>query len=213
MKSIIKSNVFSLSALLLLTFILIYITDRYILTVNFYETSGDPLAGIPGQEKGVYESLQKWIYLSSVLYIVIKILLIALILYTGLYLSDHPVPFDRIFNVTILSEFIFLVPAAVKFFWFHLEYPEGTLSDWHRIYILSALSLFESAPADWYYVLQTLNIFELGYWFSLAFGIYRISGMSYDQSLKIVLVSYLPALFIWMATVTFFTLMLFPATG
>src|SRR5258707_4214345 len=106
MKSVVKSNIFSLSALFALTFILIYLTNHYILTINFYENSGDPVAGVPGEESKVYESLQKWIYLSSAAYLLIKLLFIALILYTGLYLNGHSVPFVKIFNVTILADFI-----------------------------------------------------------------------------------------------------------
>jgi hypothetical protein len=199
--------------LLSLTFLLIYLTDHYILTINFYENSGDPVAEVPAQESVVYESLQKWIYLASAFYLLIKLFFISLVLYTAFYLSNHPVPFGKVFNVAVLADFIFLIPAVSKFFWFQYKYPEGTLADWHRVYILSALSLFDSAPADWYYALQTLNVFEVAYWFSLAYGIYKISSLDYDRSLKLVVCSYVPALFIWVATVTFCTLVMFPSTG
>jgi hypothetical protein len=192
---------------------LIYLTDHYILTINFYENSGDPVAGVPAQESVVYESLQKWIYLASALYLFMKLFFISLVLYTALYLSSHPVPFGKIFNVAVLADFIFLIPAAIKFFWFQYKYPDGTLADWHRVYVLSALSLFDSAPADWYYALQTLNAFEVTYWFLLAYGLHKISSMDYDQSLRLVVCSYVPALFIWVATVTFCTLVMFPNTG
>lgn len=213
MKFIVKSNILSLFILLGITFILIYITNRYILTINFYENSGDPVSGIPEQEGRVYDNLQKWIYLSSALYLLIKLFLISLVLYTGLYLSDHPVDFERIFNITIWAEFIFFVPAIIKMSWFHYYYPNGTLTDWHKYYVLSALSFVDYAPADYYYALQTINVFEIGYWFLLAFGIYKASGMDYDLSLKTVFLSYLPALFIWVCVVTFCSLMMFPSTG
>ena len=213
MKSIVKSNIFGLIGLLSTTFILIYITNHYILTISFYESNGDPVAGIPDQESQVYENLQKWIYLSSVIYLLIKLFLIALILYTALYLSEHPIQFNKIFNVVLIAEFIFFIPAIAKILWFHYQYPAGTLTDWHKVYIFSALSLFEFAPADWSYALQTLNAFEVGYWFLLAFGIYKVSGMNYDQCLRIVVLAYLPTLFISVATVTFFILMMFPNTG
>jgi hypothetical protein len=213
MKNIIKSGLFALCVLIGLTLFLIYITDRYILTVNFYENSGDPVSEIPGKTAGVFATMQRWIYLSSAVYLLVKITLIALILHTGLYLSDQTISFKKIFRVTVLAEFIFLIPAAVKIIYFHYWYPVGTLSDWHRCYVLSALSLVDAVPADWTYALQTLNVFEVGYWFILAFGIYRISGMRYDRSLALVICSYLPALVIWVAAVTFFTLMMFSNMG
>jgi hypothetical protein len=87
------------------------------------------------------------------------------------------------------------------------------LLDWHRFYVLSAITVFGSAPADWFYALQTLNMFEIGYWFLLAYGISRITEMNFDRSLRIVVFSYVPALFLWLAVVTFCCLMLFPGTS
>src|ERR1700743_2323692 len=146
MKSVVRSNILGLTGLLTITFVLIYITDHYILTIGFYENNGDPVAGAPGQEARVYENLQKWIYLSSAIYLFIKLFLTALILYTALCLSEHIVPFNKIFNVVIIAEFIFFIPAIIKLLWFHYRYPTGTLSDWHNVYIFSALSLFKQAP-------------------------------------------------------------------
>jgi hypothetical protein len=213
MNAYIKSNILSLCALIALSFALISATNHYILTVNFYDNSGDFLSGIPDQEGAVFESLQKWIYLSSAVYLVFKLALISLILYTALYLSGQPVRYARIFNVVTLSEFIFFIPAIIKIFWFHYEYPNGTLIDWQKLCIFSALSLFNSAPADWYYPLQTLNLFEILYWFLLAFGISKITTLNFDGSLRMVALSYLPALFIWAAIVAFCTLMIIPNAG
>jgi len=213
MKFTSKSALLSLLAYMALTFFLIYITDHYILTINFYESSGDLVSAIPDQEQKVYESLQQWIYISSAVYLVIKFCLISLTLYTGLYLFDRPVAFSKIFQVTVLAEFIFFIPAIFKIFWFHFMLPNGTLIDWHKFYFLSALSLFNNVAADWSYALQTLNIFEVGYWFLLAYGIFKTSNLTYDQSLKIVICSYVPTLLIWVASVTFFTLLMFSGTA
>lgn len=208
-----KTAGISLVLLVAVTLLLIFITDRYILTINFYDNSGDPVAGIPAREKQVYENLQQWIYLSSAIYLVVKISLIALILYTALYLAGCHLRYIGVFQVVICAEAIFLVPASAKILLFHVYYPHGTLSDWHKFYIGSAITLFDTAPADWLYALQTLNIFEVAYWFALALGISRLSKLSFDRSLQIVLYSYIPVLLIWIAAVTFFILMMFPGTG
>ena len=212
MKLLLKNSCLG-AILVLLTFVLIYITNRYILTVGFYSNSDDPLSGIPGQDVSIYENLQRWIYISSALYLLLKLSAISLVLYIALYLADQQVNYAEIFNITVLSEFIFLVPAIIKIASFHYIFPQGTLQDWRQYYILSALSLFKNAPADWSYALQTFNVFEIAYWFLLAFLIHRRSNLNYDRSLRIVICSYLPALLIWVASVTFCTLMLFPANG
>jgi hypothetical protein len=213
MKSLFKNGTLALVLLLMLTFLLICITAHHVLTVGFYENSGDPLSGIPGQDLSVYETLQKWIYISSAVYLLFKLGVITLILHTALYLNNQDVSIGKIFRVTVLAEFIFLIPATVKIISFPYTFPHGTLLDWHRYYVLSLLSLFENAPADWYYALQTFNVFEIGYWFLLAYGISKISPLNYDRSLRIVVTAYVPALVIWIAAVTFFTLVMFPSTG
>jgi hypothetical protein len=210
MNSVLKSNLFCLAALIGITFIIISATNRYILTVNFYNVSGSYLAGNPEQESAVFESLQKWIYLSTAGYLVTKLFIISLILYTALYFVDQQVGFNRIFNVVTLSEFIFLLPAIIKILWFHCEYPSGTLAQWQNMHILSAMSLFGTVSPDWYYPLQTFNLFEIAYWFLLSFGLSKITTMDYDQSLRIVLFSYVPVLFIWICVVVFCTLMILP---
>ncbi|QEM07215.1 hypothetical protein DIU31_028325 [Mucilaginibacter rubeus] len=196
-----------------LSLILVSITSHFILTIKFFENSNEYLSGIPGQETGIYNSLQKYLYLSNILYGIFKLTLIALIINTGLYLSDVNVAFGKTFLITVLCEFIFLVPAIIKIFWFKHYYPNGTLTDWHRVYILSALSLVDKVPADWYYPLQTLNVFEVAYWFLLAFGIKKISKLNFDQSLRIVVLSYVPALFVWIAFISFCTVILSPGNA
>lgn len=208
-----KTAGISLIVLIALTLLLIYITDRCILTLDFYDNSGDPVAGIPAQEKQAYENLQQWIYLFSACYLIVKITLIALILYTALYLAGHRARFRGVFQVVVYAEAIFLIPAVAKIIFFHRYYPHGTLSDWHKFYIGSAVTLFDSAPADWFYALQSLNIFELSYWFALALGLSRLTDLSFDRSLRLVLCSYVPGLLVWIAAVTFFILMMFPSTG
>jgi hypothetical protein len=213
MKFFYKYGTLSLAMLLLLTFLLIYLTDHFILTAGFYQLNGDPLYGIPGRDLNIYEALQKWVYISSAAYLLVKLGVIALIIHTGMYLHNFEAPFRNIFKIIVLSEFLFLLPAAIKILSFNYTFPNGTLLDWHRYYVFSALTLFDSAPADWYYALQTFNLFEIAYWFLLGFGIAKISGLKYDHALRIVVTTYVPALVVWIAAVTFFTLMMFPATG
>jgi hypothetical protein len=213
MKIMLNNGKLNLIILLLLTFGLIYITGERILTISFYESSGDPLSGFAGQGSKVMESLQSWIYVSSAVYLLLKLGIITLILHTGLYLNDQDIPIGRIFRITVLSDFIFLIPAAVKIFSFHYAFPNGTLLDWHHYYFLSALSIFNEVPADWSYALQSLNVFEVTYWFALAYGISKISRLSFDRSLQVIVLYYVSAFVSWIAAVTFFTLMMFPATG
>jgi hypothetical protein len=213
MKSVFKFDIFSGAMLLLFSLLLLSVTNHYILTINFFDNSGEYLSAQPGDEAKTYDALQKYIYLSTILYISIKVVLIALIIYTALYLQDQQINFSSALNIVIRAEYIFLLAAVLKIVWFKYEYPNGTLSDWHKTYIFSALSIADNPAADWYYPLQTINLFEIAYWFLLAQGIYKSTSLTYDQSLRVVAFSYVPALFIWVATIAFCTVMLFPANA
>jgi hypothetical protein len=200
-----------LGILLAASLFLVWLTNQLVLTAAFYQAS-DAL-GLPGEGDRVYAELQQWIYLSAAAYLLVKVSLTALVLYTALYLAEQPVQFTEIFRVVVLAEFVFVAAAAIKLAWFHFYYPAGTLPDWHRVYMLSALSLTGPVPADWSYALQTLNLFEIGYWFLLAYGIFKLTALSFDRSLRLVLTAYLPALLIWVVLVTFCTLLLFPSNA
>jgi hypothetical protein len=213
MNLLLKNSKVNLLVLTFATFVLVYITNHYILTVSFFENGSDPLSAIPGEGLKIYESLQIWIYFATATCLFIKLIAISTIIYTALYINDHQVPFGKIFNIIVLAEFMFLIPAIIKLVSFPILYPAGTLTDWRQFFIFSALSLFKGAPADWNYCLETLNVFEVGYWFVLAFGISKITKLSFDKSIQIVVCYYLPALFIWVITVTFCTLLLFPGLG
>jgi hypothetical protein len=207
-----KHNAFTtiglIGLLIGLSLLTICLTDKYILTADFYIAGGDIFDESPARELQMYSNLGKWIYFFSAVYLIIKIAVISLLLGTACYLNDLDVPYRKIMNVVAVSELIFLLPAAVKIFHFY-----GTSIDrqnWNSYYFLSAMQLFHNIPSDWILVFQTLNLFEFAYWFFLARGIFKIAKLSYDRSLRIVLYSYVPALFIWVVTVTFCSVLLFP---
>lgn len=203
----------NLIVLIILSCFLVFLADKYILTSVFFTRNGQYLSGIPEQELKVYDMIQKWIYFSAGTYLLVRIVIITLILYTALYLSEVSVSFKKVLRTVILAEYIFLVPAIIKFFHFYLKGSIFTLEEWNLYYPLSAMQLVGTVPADWHYSLQTLNLFEVLYWFLLAAGIHQIACLSYDESLKLVVRSYLPSLLIWVALLTFLTVIYFPATS
>lgn len=198
------------SALVAITLTLICITNRYILTVNFYERNGQPISGIPDMQSLVYDRVKGVIYLYSVIYLGVKIIVISLLLATGLYFFDVQVSYLKLLRVVILCEFVFLIPAAAKICIFWHDRDMVDLITWQNYYFLSAASLFPDIKPAFLLPLQTLNIFELAYWLLLAGGIERIASVKFEKGLKVVLSSYLPALFVWVIFVIYFTIVYFP---
>ncbi|MGZ3821421.1 MAG: hypothetical protein ACXVB6_12565, partial [Mucilaginibacter sp.] len=176
---------------------LIGFTNKFILTVDFYERNGQPVSGIPEMELIVYQNIKHCIYFYSAFYLIGKLFLITLILYAGLYYSDMNVSFRDILRIVTQAEFIFLIPAIVKIWWFYYYGYNDSLEQWQSFYFLSAASLMDYIKPVFLYPLQCFNAFELSYWFILASGIKSLTGIGFDRSLKVVLISYVPALLTW----------------
>jgi hypothetical protein len=192
------------------TLLLIYVSNHLIFTKSLFDQSGNPLDALHGKDLAVFAKLAKSVYYEAIVYLLLKIFLIALIIFAALYLSGHPLAYVRVLHIVILSEFVFLLGALLKVIWFHFYYPQGTMMDWHSVYTLSLLTMFKNVPADWYYPLQTLNAFELGYWLLLGYGIAIHTRLTFYRSLLLVFASYVPALCAWITVVLFFTLLYFP---
>ena len=202
--------IFLLVALIAATLFLIYITNEYILTVNFYERNGQPVSGIPDMESLVYQNIKKVIYLYTVIYITGKVLAVSCLLATGLYFFDFRVSFRELLRFVIACEFIFLVPAAGKVWWFWQDRNTVDLITWQNFYFLSGTSFVPEVKPAFLMPLQTLNVFEVAYWFLLATGIEKITSVPFGRALQIVCLSYIPALFIWVIFVVYFTVVNFP---
>ena len=208
-----KNYIFNLLVLSLVSCLLVWLTDKFILTNEFFIRNGQSLSGKPEQEAQTYQLIQKYIYLSAVAYLMLRVFTVSLILYTALYLSEVAVPYKKILSGVTLAEFIFLVPAIIKITHFYLIGSGFTLSEWQAYYAFSVLSLLENVPADWQYAAQTINLFECIYWFLLATVVHKTANINFDTSLRIVVRSYLPALLIWICLLTFLTIIYFPANS
>jgi hypothetical protein len=206
----ITNTILLIITLLVISLGLIAFTNKYILTVNFYDKNAQPVSGIPELESVVYQNIQRTIYIYSVICQVVKITLISLIIFTGLYYTEIKTPLRNVFRIVVLAEFIFFIPAIVKVWRFYYYCTDASLQQWQQYYFLSAASLTEYVKPVFLYPFQTFNAFELGYWFLLAAGIRSITGVNFDRALRVVLFSYVPALLIWVVVVVFFTMVYFP---
>jgi hypothetical protein len=204
------SLILLMAALVGATLALLFITNRYILTVNFYERNGQPVSGIPDMESLVYDRIKSVIYLYAVIYLLVKVGVISIILATGLYFFNTEISFRKILRVVILCEFIFLIPAAAKICWFWQTRQIVDLITWQNFYFLSAAMLTPDVKPAFLLPLQTLNVFEVAYWYLLATGIAGITSLRFDKALRVVCLSYIPALFIWVIFVVYCTVVYFP---
>jgi len=146
-------------------------------------------------------------YFLIILTILIRVFIVSFFLFIGTTLSGYEVKFKQLFNISIKADFIFIIPLLIKIFWIQLEINNINIKDIEYFYPLSLIQLINPREIDplWIYPFQTINLFEVSYWFILAFGIYRITKINYNESLSLIVKSYIPALALWITLVMFFS--------
>ncbi|GAB4016115.1 hypothetical protein GCM10028808_43520 [Spirosoma migulaei] len=136
----------------------------------------------------------------------IKFSFVTICLSLGLFLLNKPFQMGQVFKIVMLSELVFFTASIVKTFYFLFLHPDFTPLELQYFYPLSMLQLtnINTVTSYWLYPLQLANVFELGYILVLAYGLYKSDQLtSYSKSLEVTFASYIPALFLWIATVVF----------
>jgi hypothetical protein len=155
---------------------------------------------------------KKWNWMGYIffpIFLIIKTSLITSTLYIGTFFSNtSEIKYKNLFSIVIVSEFIFLLVPIFKIAWFYFFEANYDLVDIQYFYPLSAINIIGyDGIEQWYiYPLQVLNLFELTYIILLSYKIGKLTKSNTDKGLKIVCISYLPALFLWVFIVMFFTL-------
>ncbi len=113
----------------------------------------------------------------------------------GVVLGNYKISFKKLFHIVMVSEAIFLLPAMIKIVWFMFIRTDYGLADLQFFYPLSLLSIFEGGTVAqwWLYPLQLFNIFEVVYWFALAYGLHVVLKKSVNDMLGFVLSTYAKA--------------------
>jgi len=159
-----------------------------------------------------FDFKNKWGWISNFivpLYIAAKVSIVSIILNIGSYcLTLKNLSYKSLWNITVKAEFIFLIVGICKIFWFYFFQTDYTLKDIQYFYPLSALNItgYENLETWFIYPFQVLNLFEISYVIYLGFQIGKLTSTNTDYGLKIVGLSYVPTLLLWVATVMFFTL-------
>jgi hypothetical protein len=157
------------------------------------------------------DSTKKWSWISYSLipfFYFIKFTLVAACISTGLYFQENRFRFKEAFGLAIWAEGVFILVAVVKLLWFVLVQTNYTLQDLQFFFPLSTLNFFDVKHLEPYlvYPLQVLNLFEIVYWFVLAYGIKKMVGISLERGMTVVASSYGVGLVIWVVFVVFLTL-------
>ena len=161
----------------------------------------------------LFEGFQSmsWIsYVISPVILLIKFSLISLVLYIGIIFNNlqYKVPLGSVFRVVIASDIIFLLASLTKFFWFYIFAGNYDLNDINFFYPLSLINIFKADEIEkiWIYPMQTVNLFHIVYLVMLSYGLHNVCKIEKYDSDKIVLLSYLPGLVLWLTLIMFISI-------
>jgi len=199
----------------ILIFLLISITvlfqhllDVEELVHNFYS---EQLA--QEQIEKLLESQAKWAWLGYAiipLLILIRSSLVALCLSVGafFYEMERKIPFKDFFRIALAGEFVLVLVGYFKLGYFYFIKTDYTLLDLQQYSPLSYINFLDLGKIQpWLvYPLQTINLFEIAYFFVLTYGLWKLLKNKFSKSLEIVAISYGSGLLIWLGLVMFLTL-------
>ena len=193
--------------------LLIVISEITKLLLNYDKLIYNSLSEqLTSEQVSHFFALQKkwqWIgYIFLPVLVLLKTLIIATILFIGLFFFNIKLKFNAIWNVVLNAEFIFLLVPVFKIIWFYFFKTTYTLEDVQYFLPLSAINIINYNDLEtWFiYPFQVLNFFELAYVIYLGYQIGKLTNTNTDNGLKIVGFSYVPALLLWVSTVMFFSL-------
>lgn len=203
-------NKTSVIILMLLTFCL-GVLSNYLIDANklFINSLTEQFSFNQIQEIITIQKKWKWIgYLFTPIFLMLKISIIAVILDVGYFFFGKEIKYKKLFNIVVKAEFIFLLVIVFKIVWFYFFQPNYTLEDLQYFYPLSALNIVGYQGLDtWFiYPFQVVNLFEVAYWFVLAYLIGKEINETTEKGFSIVASSYGVGLLIWVVGMMFLTL-------
>jgi hypothetical protein len=130
----------------------------------------------------------------------IKFTVVGFILWTGCFMWGYKVSFAKCWQVSMIAELVFFVPAILKTLWFILFQTETNYWEFQAFYPLSMMAFFDYAEVAprYLYVNKSLNLFEVAYWVVLTYGIDYAARKKKSVANAIVFTTYVPLFFFWL---------------
>lgn len=199
---------------LLLFLILIILSLAVSFTMNTLVLTDDVyyyffMERFPTEKIGELLELRKEnaLYMYFVLPVVssLKILMVAICLFAGVFFANIKGSFSSMFKVVINAEFIFLLATTITIIWFGFIQEEYTLNDIRNFSPFSLYSVFGYPDSDFWlkYILKMISLFQIMYVLLLAEGLRKVLLVPFTSSLKIVTISYGLGFILWITMVLF----------
>ena len=112
----------------------------------------------------------------------------------------YKVTYSDCWGIALISEFIFVVPEIIKIVWFTAVDTDPALNTVRMFYPMSMINFYdyEEIGKQFIYPLKALNVFEVGYWGLLIYGIHSYARKKLEIAVVIVASSYVLLFLIWL---------------
>lgn len=208
-----KTKTFLLFFIILFAFTINGLLSKLILNINelLFNSLLEQLT--QDEVERIVNNQQKWEWVGYAIIPIIVLIrsgLVTICLSVGMffYNMDHTYKFKQFFRIALLGEFVLVLVGFFKLCYFYFIKTDYTLQDLQQYYPLSYINFLDLDKIEpWLiYPLQTINLFEITYFFVLVYGLWKLLKNNFLKSLEIVTVSYGSGLIIWLGLVMFFTL-------
>ena len=146
-------------------------------------------------------------YPIAALMLLIKTSLIALCLYVGTIFFNQNITFGTLFRYSLLAQVVFFVQGTVKLVFF-MTTPDLTLETLQFFGPLSIGAFFQFTESETWlaFLLNSLNLFQLAFWFLLAYLLKDQLKRTLSRSLEFVMSTYVIGWLLWTLFITFLNL-------
>ncbi|WP_339701493.1 hypothetical protein [uncultured Roseivirga sp.] len=190
--SINKTMVFIL--ICIISFLLLFIQQTFIISeINAFKF-------MDGMESLVFQAIAGLKYIGVPIVYAWKFTLIGFVLWTGCFLWGYRVTYKQCWQIAMFAEMIFFIPEILTILWFFFIDTDPTYWDVKAFEPLSYMNFFnhEEVPEKYWYVNSALNVFEIGYWILLTYGVNFAARKKKSIANAIVFTTYVPLFLLWL---------------
>ena len=177
----------------------------------YYQTFGEQVALDRIDELFEFREKWKWIgYVIVPLMLLFKISLVAVSLNIGTLFAGYKIGYKKLFQIAMIAETVFLTGALSKTLYLVLFKEVRVMQDIQYFYPFSLLGFFDDPQKTieryLIYPLQTINLYEITYFLSLALGLHWVLKKPYKTTFVLTVASYGIGLLIWMVLIVFMSI-------
>ncbi len=139
-------------------------------------------------------------YLTIPLIYAWKFTVVGFVVWVGCFMMGYRVTYGQCWRVVMASELVWFLPETLKILYFLFISTDPDYYQIQAFYPFSLMNLADHAtlPDAWHYPLKSLNLFEVLYMLTLAQGLALLSGRSYREMVRVILIGYLPLIMLWL---------------